>query len=80
MNGAYLDGRQIRLDSATQRDRTNQGGGNRQGGAGGPPRGGNQGNSSVFLSQDDKNAKKGAIAGYQGKKVLLWYSNTCYLF
>lgn len=71
MNGSWLDGRQIRLDSASQRDRTNQGGagGNRQGGFRGGDR--NQGNSSVFLSQDDKNAKKGAIAGYQGKKIQL---------
>lgn len=79
MNGQYLDGRQIRLDSATQRDRTNapSGGGRQfggfggQGGQGGFRGGRNDGNSAVNLSQDDRNAKKGAIAGFQGKKIAL---------
>jgi len=76
-----LDGRSIRLDAATQRDRTNQGGagGNfRQGGGNfggqggfGGNRGGPRPNSAVNLSQDDKNAKKGAISGYAGKKIML---------
>jgi hypothetical protein len=29
----------------------------------------NQGNSTVILSEDDKNAKKGAIGTFAGKKV-----------
>lgn len=76
MNGGYLDGRQIRLDSAAQRERP--AGGNR-GGFGGSGFGGgfggnrnnsrNQGNSTVILSEDDKNAKKGAIGTFAGKKV-----------
>lgn len=73
MNGANLDGRNIRLDSASQRDRPQ--GGFQQGGyqAGGFQRGGsrNPGNSTVVLSQDDKNAKKGSIGSFAGKKVLL---------
>lgn len=78
LNGQYLDGRQIRLDSAAQRDRPQNGGGfggNRQGGFGGGfNRGGNtgnRGNSAVELSQNDRNAKKGAIAGFAGKKIEL---------
>lgn len=85
-NGAYLDGRQIRLDAATPRDRPqggNRGGfGGQQGGFGGQQggfggqRGGfggnrNQGNSAVNLSQDDKAAKKGGIVGFAGKKIQL---------
>ncbi len=84
MNGSYLDGRAIRLDSAAQRDRPagGFGGGNRggfgggsRGGYGGGDRGGfgassrNPGNSTVILSEDDKNAKKGAIGTFQGKKM-----------
>ncbi len=73
MNGANLDGRNIRLDSASQRDRPQ--GGFQQGGfqQGGFQRGGsrNPGNSTVVLSQDDKNAKKGSIGSFAGKKVLL---------
>jgi hypothetical protein len=73
LNGANLDGRNIRLDSASQRDRPQ--GGFQQGGyqAGGFQRGGsrNPGNSTVVLSQDDKNAKKGSIGSFAGKKVLL---------
>ena len=73
MNGANLDGRNIRLDSASQRDRPQ--GGFQQGGfqQGGFQRGGsrNPGNSTVGLSQDDKNAKKGSIGSFAGKKVLL---------
>lgn len=68
-----LDGRQIRLDSAAQRDRPQGGfgggsyGGGSFGGAGrGAPR-----SSSVNLSQDDKNAKKGSITQFQGKLVAL---------
>lgn len=76
MSGSYLDGRAIRLDSASQRDRPQGGsfGGNRggfggsQGGYGAPR---NPGNSTVNLSQDDKNAKKGAIGTFQGKKIAL---------
>ncbi len=75
MNGQYLDGRQIRLDSAAQRDRP-QGGnfGNRQGGGFGGNGGGfrnnnNRQGSAVALSQDDKFAKKGAIASFAGKKI-----------
>ena len=78
MNGANLDGRNIRLDSASQRDRPQGGfqqGGFQQGGyqQGGFQRGGsrNPGNSTVVLSQDDKNAKKGSIGSFAGKKVLL---------
>lgn len=75
MNGANLDGRNIRLDSASQRDRPQ--GGFQQGGfqQGGFQRGGsrNPGNSTVVLSQDDKNAKKGSIGSFAGKKVLLWF-------
>lgn len=83
MNGGYLDGRQIRLDSAAQRDRP--AGGSRGGFGGGSGFGGgrggfgggygdrnnsrNQGNSTVILSEDDKNAKKGAIGTFAGKKV-----------
>lgn len=68
LNGQYLDGRQIRLDSAAQRDRPTGGfgGGNRQGGGG---FNNNRGSSAVELSQNDKNAKKGAIAGFAGKKI-----------
>lgn len=78
MNGGYLDGRAIRLDSASQRDRPQgnfggQGGfGGGQGGFGGArgaPR--NNGNSTVDLSQDDKNAKKGSIGTFAGKKISL---------
>ncbi len=73
MNGANLDGRNIRLDSASQRDRPQ--GGFQQGGfqQGGFQRGGsrNPGNSTVVLSQDDKNAKKGSIGSFAGKKILL---------
>jgi hypothetical protein len=78
MNGGNLDGRNIRLDSATQRDRPQRGGfggGSSFGGAGGfggnrgAPR--NPGNSTVILSEDDKNAKKGAIGTFLGKKVAL---------
>jgi hypothetical protein len=73
LNGANLDGRNIRLDSASQRDRPQ--GGFQQGGfqQGGFQRGGsrNPGNSTVVLSQDDKNAKKGSIGSFAGKKVLL---------
>ena len=89
MNGGYLDGRQIRLDSAAQRERPaggNRGGFGGQGGYGGGQggfgggQGGfggnrnnsrNPGNSTVILSEDDKNAKKGAIGTFAGKKVLL---------
>jgi hypothetical protein len=73
LNGANLDGRNIRLDSAAQRDRPQ--GGFQQGGfqQGGFQRGGsrNPGNSTVVLSQDDKNAKKGSIGSFAGKKILL---------
>jgi hypothetical protein len=81
MNGSYLDGRAIRLDSATQSFRPQNGGGfgGSRGGFGGGSRGGfgggfkgnsrNPGNSTVDLSQDDKNAKKGAIGTFQGKKM-----------
>ena len=79
LNGAYLDGRAIRLDSAAPRDRPNNRGSggfeNRQGGGG--FRGGNnfnnnnRGSSAVELSQDDRNAKKGAISGFAGKKIQL---------
>jgi len=83
LNGGYLDGRQIRLDSAAQRERPagGFGGGNRGGFGGGfgGSRGGfggnnsrNQGNSTVILSEDDKNAKKGAIGTFAGKKVTFW--------
>lgn len=79
MNGQYLDGRQIRLDAASQRDRP-QGGSGGFGGAGGygNRQGGGQGGfrnnnsrpgSSVALSQDDRNAKKGAISSFAGKKI-----------
>ena len=85
MNYAELDGRSVRLSGATQRDRPaggNSGGrpqggnfsGRPQGGGGGRFQGGNNrnpGNSSVVLSQDDKNAKKGAIGGFAGKKITL---------
>jgi len=80
-----LDGRQIRLDSAAQRDRPagGFGGGSSRGGfGGGSSRGGfgggfggnsrNPGNSTVNLSEDDKNAKKGAIGTFQGKKMTFW--------
>ena len=84
-----LDGRQIRLDNATPREKPQGGqggyGGGRQGGYGGGNQGGygggrqggfgggarNQGNSTVNLGQDDKNAKKGAIGSFQGKKIAL---------
>lgn len=79
MNGGNLDGRNIRLDSAAQRDRPQGGerggfgGGNRGsfGGGRGAPR--NPGNSTVSLSQDDKNAKKGSIGTFAGKKIALWF-------
>lgn len=88
MNGGELDGRSIRLDSASQRDKP-QGGFGGQGGYGGGQggyggqggfgggfggnRGGsrNPGNSTVDLSQDDKNAKKGSIGTFAGKKKAL---------
>lgn len=77
-----MDGRNIRLDSASQRDRPQNGGskggfdGGNRGGFGGGSRGGfgqsrNPGNSTVILSEDDKNAKKGAIGVFQGKKIVL---------
>lgn len=73
LNGGYLDGRSIRLDAASQRDRPQGGsfGGNQggYGGQGGYGANRNPGNSTVVLSQDDKNAKKGAIGTFQGKKV-----------
>lgn len=57
LNGGYLDGRQIRLDSAAQRERPAGGFGGNRGGFGGGSRGGfggnnsrNQGNSTVILS------------------------------
>lgn len=79
MNGARLDGRNIRLDSAAQRERPAGGfGGGNRGGFGGGRGGGfggnnsrNQVNSTVILSEDDKNAKKGAIGSFQGKKMAL---------
>ena len=77
-----LDGRQIRLDSATQRDKPR--GGSYGGGAsygGGSSYGGGQGgfgggrgaprSSNVDLSMDDKNAKKGSMGTFQGKKFTL---------
>lgn len=76
LNGGNLDGRNIRLDSAAQRDRPQGGerggfgGGNRGSfGGRGAPR--NPGNSTVSLSQDDKNAKKGSIGTFAGKKMAL---------
>ena len=86
-NGAFLDGRNIRLDTAAQRERPQGGGGQRQGGFGGGGFGGgnrqggfgggrqgnnrNQGNSEVNLSQDEKNAKKGSMGTFAGKKMIL---------
>lgn len=70
MNGANLDGRQIRLDSASQRERP-QGFQQREGGFGGRGAPRNQGNSTVVLTQDDKNAKKGSIGTFAGKKIAL---------
>jgi hypothetical protein len=69
LNGQNLDGRRIRLDAATQKNNQNQ---ERTGGY---PRedgnfGGNKG-GSVNLSQNDKNAKKGAIGDFLGKKTML---------
>ena len=72
-----LDGRQIRLDASTQRDRPQGGGFNRGGSQGGFNRGGSQGgfnrsgNSQVDLSQEDRNLKSGSIGTFQGKKVML---------
>lgn len=75
LNGGELDGRSIRLDSASQRDRPqgNFGGQGGFGGGFGGNRGGsrNPGNSTVVLSQDDKNAKKGSIGTFAGKKMAL---------
>lgn len=79
-----MDGRQIRLDSAAQRERPAGGFGGNRGGFGGGNRGGfgggfgnnnsrNPGNSTVILSEDDKNAKKGSIGTFQGKKITLWW-------
>ena len=70
MNGSMLDGRQIRLDASTQRDRPQGGGFNRGGdrNGGGFNRGGN---SQVDLSQEDRNLKSGSIGTFQGKKVML---------
>jgi RNA recognition motif-containing protein len=70
LNGTYLDGRQIRLDSAAQKNKTNQGGFGGNVRQQGDNRGGQKG-SSVNLSQEDKNAKKGSIAQFTGKKILL---------
>ena len=53
------------------------GGGGSRGGFGGSSFGGgrgaprNPGNSTVVLSQDDKNAKKGSIGTFAGKKMAL---------
>jgi len=73
LNGVNLDGRTIRIDNATQKDKPaggNQGGfGGNQGGFGGRGAPRNPGNSTVILSEDDKNAKKGAIGAFQGKKI-----------
>ena len=72
------------MDKATQRDRP-QGGeggyGGGQGGFGGGQRGPsrNPGNSTVVLSQDDKNAKKGSIGTFAGKKIALWLMWLIYL-
>lgn len=75
-----LDGRQIRLDSASERpNRTEggqggfggQGGYGGQGGFGGNRGPRNPGNSTVNLNLDDKNAKKGSIGTFQGKKMAL---------
>jgi RNA recognition motif-containing protein len=83
MNGGELDGRSIRLDSASQRDKPQGGSYGGQGGYGGGQggfgggRGGfggssrNPGNSTVDLSQDDRNAKKGSIGTFAGKKMAL---------
>jgi len=60
------------LDSAAQRDRPQGGQGGRGGFGGGfGASSRNPGNSTVVLSQDDKNAKKGAIGTFQGKKLAL---------
>lgn len=72
MNGQYLDGRAIRLDSAAQRENKPRDGGFRQGGGGGFQRNNNnnrQGSSVVSLSQEDRAAKKGAISSFAGKKI-----------
>ena len=77
LNGVELDGRRIKLDGATQRDRPNNNfGGRPNNNFGGRQEGGfnrnnnrNPGNSSVVLNQDDKNAKKGSIGGFAGKKI-----------
>lgn len=64
-----LDGRQIRLDNASQRDKPQGGFGGGAGGFGGQrgaPR-----SSNVNLTQDDKNAKKGSITQFQGKIMSL---------
>lgn len=70
-----LDGRQIRLDSASERPprpEGGQGGYGGQGGFGGNRAPRNPGNSTVNLNLDDKNAKKGSIGTFQGKKMALW--------
>ena len=72
LNSGYLDGRQIRLDSAAERPPRDGNFGGGQGGFGGRGAPRNPGNSRVDLSQDDKLAKKGAIGTFQGKKMALW--------
>jgi len=72
LNGGNLDGRTIRIDNASQKDRPaggNRGGfgGNQGFGSRGEPR--NHNNSTVILSEDDRNAKKGAIGAFKGKKM-----------
>lgn len=74
LNGVELDGRRIKLDGATQRDRPNNNfGGRQEGGYNRNNNSRNPGNSSVVLNQDDKNAKKGSIGGFAGKKIQFWF-------
>ena len=83
MSGSELDGRRIRLDSASQRDRQNGNGGGNRGNFGGNQGnfGGNRGNfggnrnsgpsGGVGLTQDDRNAKKGNMGTFAGQRKLL---------
>lgn len=73
MNESELDGRRIRLDSASQRNKPSNGfNQNNHGNNFNSSNNFNKGkNQSVMLSDNDKNAKKGSIGTFTGKKIIL---------
>lgn len=79
LRGTDLDGRNINIDVATPKTNSGGAGGNRggpRGGFGGGGYGGGYGgnnnrSTTVNLSKDDQNAKKGAISEFKGKRIAL---------